>query len=424
MDQILPYGKGYLDCKGLETIDYQVLHSRLAGYKPGMSEKELVINALNNPIGSRRLRELSPGKKKVVILASDHTRPVPSKILMPLLLDEIRKGNPHADITILIATGCHRGTSKKELENKFGKEILEKERICIHDCDKSPLADMGLLPSGCRLLVNREAADADLLVAEGFIEPHFFAGFSGGRKSVLPGVAGRETVLANHSGHFIDSCNARTGVLKNNPIHQDMIFAARKVGLDFICNVILNGQKEIVYAVAGDCGEAHKAGCDFLTQKCKVLSKPADLVITSNGGYPMDQDIYQAVKGMTAAEAIVKKNGVIIIAAKAENGYGGEGFYQIFRKEKDLKTMISTFTGTPPSETIPDQWQAQILARVLCRASVIFISDVSDEIVKTFQMIPAHSMEEALERAREKLNKERWDTIIIPDGVSVVTFAV
>ena len=204
-------------------------------------------------------------------------------------------------------------------------------------------------------------------------------------------------------------------------MHKDMVFAARKVGLDFILNVVINPEKKIVYAAAGDCEEAHLKGCEFLKEQCGISSKPMDLVVTTNGGYPLDQNIYQAVKGMTGAEPIVKEGGVIIMIAKCQDGHGGEVFYKTFEEEKDLKRMIQGFIDTPPEKTRVDQWQSQIFARVLCKARIIFISDMPDEMVENFQLIPAHSMEEALKKAEKIINKERWDTAVIPDGVSVIS---
>lgn len=205
-----PYGKVY------NTLDLPrervqgILRGQIAAYDPGKSQEELVEESLRRPIGSPGLAELSRGKDRVTIIASDHTRPVPSRLLIPPMLREIRRGNPGAEITILIATGCHRGTTRRELADKFGPEIVERERIVVHDCDSGgDLRFLGLLPSGGQCWVNRWACEADLLVSEGFIEPHFFAGYSGGRKSVLPGVAGRGTVLANHCAEFIDSPRAR-----------------------------------------------------------------------------------------------------------------------------------------------------------------------------------------------------------------------
>ena len=217
---LFPYGKEKISYDFQEKELVGVLTSSIENYEPKAGEYELVKNAMENPVGAQSLCELARGKKNVVIIASDHTRPVPSKIIMPLMLHEIRKGSPDADITILIATGCHRGTSKQELVDKFGEEIVANENIYIHDCDeREKLVNIGKLPSGGECEINSIAYHADLLVSEGFIEPHFFAGYSGGRKSVLPGVAGRTTVLANHCSEFINHPNARTGILEGNPIH-------------------------------------------------------------------------------------------------------------------------------------------------------------------------------------------------------------
>ena len=199
----LPYGKSHIVCEVPDEQIVDVLNSNIQHYVPEGTPDELVANAMANPIGSSTLEEMAKGKKKITIIASDHTRPVPSKVIIPPMLAAIRKGNPDAEITILIATGCHRETKLDELIDKFGSEIVEKEHIVIHDCDTEDVVDLGKLPSGGALVVNSVAVNADLLVAEGFIEPHFFAGFSGGRKSVLPGVAGRKVVLANHNGAFM-----------------------------------------------------------------------------------------------------------------------------------------------------------------------------------------------------------------------------
>ena len=202
----LPYGKGHITANIPDERYNGSLVSKMTEYVPTKGQTELVKEALEHPIGTPKLSEMAIGKKKIVIISSDHTRPVPSKIIMPLLLEEVRKGNPDADITILISTGLHRETTKEELIGKFGEDIVKNEKIVIHDCDdKENLVDLGKLPSGGELIINKLAYEADLLVAEGFIEPHFFAGFSGGRKSILPGIASRVTVCYNHNADFIDS---------------------------------------------------------------------------------------------------------------------------------------------------------------------------------------------------------------------------
>lgn len=416
----LPYGKEYLNVSIEEEHLAGALVSELHSYQPPKSGKELVQDALEHPIGSPRLCDMAVGKKNIVIISSDHTRPVPSHIIMPLLLAEIRKGNPEANITILISTGLHRLTTTAELEGKFGKEITDNENIIVHDCDKHEMTYLGKLPSGGNLIINKLATDADLLIAEGFIEPHFFAGFSGGRKSVLPGVASRETVMYNHNSAFIASPYARTGVIENNPVHNDMLYAARAARLDFIVNVVIDAAHDPIFAVAGDCDLAHRVGREFLASRCQVDAIPSDIVISTNGGYPLDQNIYQSVKGMTAAEATVKEGGVIIMLSKASDGHGGKSFYETFRDEPDLDRMVKTFLERTPDQTIVDQWQSQIFARVLQKAHVIFISSCDDTLIEDLHMIPAHSIEEALEKATRIVGKEDYKITVIPDGVAVI----
>ena len=413
-----PYGKTHL------TYDFDevnVLTSSIEEYDPGKSESQLVAEAMANPQGGLKLQELVKDKQNIVIIASDHTRPVPSKVIMPPMLAAIREGNPNADITILISTGCHRETTKEELIAKFGEEIVEKEKIVIHDCDDTEnLVNIGTLPSGGQCIVNRIAVEADLLLAEGFIEPHFFAGFSGGRKSVLPGIAARETVLANHCSEFIAHPCARTGILEGNPIHADMLWAAKQAKLRYIVNVVLNGEKQVIYAVAGELEAAHKKGTDFLSSLCGVETEPADIVISTNGGYPLDQNVYQAVKGMTAAEAAVKEGGVIIMLADSSDGLGGDHFYHQLADEKDINKTMDLFLSRSRNETVPDQWQSQIFIRILQKATVIYISNMDDAIVEAMHMIPAKDLCDAMEKAKKLLKKEIPVITAIPDGVAVM----
>lgn len=422
MKEILfPYGKGKISHVFQESELAGILTSSIHDYLPAADEAELIKKAMKNPIGSQTLGELAKGKERITIIASDHTRPVPSKLIMPAMLREIRDANPHAKITILIATGCHRGTTKDELVQKFGSEIVANEEIYIHDCDeREKLVNIGTLPSGGDCEINSIACEADLLIAEGFIEPHFFAGFSGGRKSVLPGVAGRATVLANHCSEFIAHPNARTGVLEDNPIHKDMLWAAKQAGLKYIVNVVLNEDKKVIYACAGDPEQAHKQGTEFLASLCGAKAVDADIAISTNGGYPLDQNVYQAVKGMTAAEATVKEGGVIIMLAASSDGVGGDHFYHQLADEADIHKTMNAFLQRDRNETVPDQWQTQIFLRVLMHAKVIYISEVSDEIIEKLHMIPAHSIEEAIAKAKVLLGKSDVRIAAIPDGVSVM----
>ena len=418
---VFPYGKECLEYDFNSNELVGVLESSINHYKPDFSESELIENALASPHGASTLDVLARGKKNIVIIASDHTRPVPSKLIIPPMLREIRKASPDAKITILIATGCHRGTTKDELVAKFGKDIVDNESIYIHDCDESDmLVNIGTLPSGGECIINKLAHEADLLLAEGFIEPHFFAGFSGGRKSVLPGVCARKTVLANHCSEFIANPNCRTGILENNPMHLDMLWAAKRANLAFIVNVVLNDKKEVIFATCGDVEMAHRAGTDFLSSLCGVKAIDADIVITTNGGYPLDQNVYQAVKGMTAGEATVKKGGIIIMLAKSNDGIGGAHFYNQLSSESDINKTMELFLSRGRNETVPDQWQTQVMLRVLQHAEVIYISSMDDETIKNMHMTPAHSIEEALKIAKAKLGKNDVKIVAIPDGVSVI----
>ncbi len=417
----LPYGRGTVEVKIPKNRLLGVLESKAHNFKPDSTQEELVQSALDNPVNSQTLRELMKDKENVVIISSDHTRPVPSKVTMPILLQEIRKGNPQAKITILIATGFHRLTTREELIDKYGEKVVAEENIVIHDStDENSLLHLGTLPSGGPLWINRAAVETDLLIAEGFIEPHFFAGFSGGRKSVLPGIAGRDTVLANHCAEFISSPFSRTGNLNENPLHVDMLWAGKQAKLAFILNVVIDSEKRVIAAFAGHSEDAHIEGCKFVEELAAVKAAPADIVITSNGGYPLDQNIYQAVKGMTAAEATCKQGGVIIILAAINDGHGGEEFYHWLADAPCVTHVTKKILAIPRHETIPDQWEAQVLARVLEKYKVILVTAEGDpKLVTDMHMMHASSAEEALKMAEEIMGSDSSITVV-PDGVSVI----
>lgn len=380
-----------------------------------------VRRALESPIASERLRRLAEKAKNCVIICSDHTRPVPSRHLIPAMLEEARRDNPAIDITLLIATGCHRGTTRDELVAKFGPEIVGKEKIVIHDClDETMLQDAGVLPSGGRLILNRLALETDLLISEGFIEPHFFAGFSGGRKSVLPGIASRETVMANHCAEFIASPRARTGILTDNPIHRDMLFAARRAKLAFIVNTVIDAGKRIVRTFAGDPEQAHAAGVEFCRKQARIEVPESDIVITTNGGYPLDMNVYQSVKGMTAAEAVCRKGGVIIMAAGCCDGHGGTGFFEALSKAASPEEILAAVLARPRNATVPDQWQYQILARILKDFKVVmYAPECPKELLRAMKLDAAATPDEALAKAFARCGKNA-KVAVIPEGVSVI----
>lgn len=420
----LPFGKEKIKFELPEEQVAGVLVSHAHEYKAPKSEAELVADALANPIGSPKLSELAKGKKNCVIISSDHTRPVPSHIIMPQLLAELRKGNPDIDITILIATGMHRATTKEELIAKYGKEIAEHEKFVIHvSRNDEDMVSVGTLPSGGDCRINKVAANADLLISEGFIEPHFFAGMSGGRKSVLPGIASKVTVLANHCSEFINSPNARTGILQGNPIHEDMLYAAKAAKLAFICNVVIDADKKVIAAFAGDREKAHYAGADFEMKLAGVKPVPADIVITTNGGHPLDQNIYQSVKGMTAAEATCKEGGVIIDVSSCSDGHGGEDFYNNLKNAESIQKAMDEILARGRNETVFDQWEAQILMRMLLKFTIIMVTEAPQQMVEDMHMKYAASIDDALAMAKDVLAKKGITDpkiTVIPDGVSVI----
>ena len=412
------YGKGAIEFDAA-AADAAVIESRIGELKATGSGREIVRAAIENPIGSPRLRELAKGKRSCVVIISDHTRPVPSKDILPEMFAELETGSPGISITLLVATGFHRPTTTAELEAKLGPEIMARVKVVLHD-SRNPDSNVrvGTLPSGAPCVIDRVAADAELLVSEGFIEPHFFAGFSGGRKSVLPGVADQVTVLGNHCSKFIDSPNARTGKLDGNPLHEDMVAAAKFAKLAFIVNVVIDEAKKTVAAFAGDPYAAHRTGCDFLLGYAKVAPKFADIVITSNGGAPLDQNLYQCVKGMTAAEATCNPGGVIIDCVECADGHGGESFYRSLRDCASADAFYAQCLATPQDRTIPDQWEAQILARIIRNFTVIVVSRPEMKtMVEEMKMRYAATLDEALEMAHA-LGKR--SLTVIPNGISVI----
>jgi nickel-dependent lactate racemase len=415
----IPYGRSHIHANIPDERLEGILVSQAHHYQPEAGEEELIRMSLEHPIASPRLRELAKGRKKIVIITSDHTRPVPTKIIAPQLLAEIRCGNPDADITFLVATGFHRPCTNEELLHKFGPDLFETEKIVIHDCaDESSMIPAGKLPSGGDLVISKLAMEADLLIAEGFIEPHLFAGFSGGRKSVLPGIVSKVTVLANHCSEFIAHDKARAGILDGNPIHVDMRFAAKQAKLAFILNVALDTHKRIIKSFAGDMEQAHRAGCKFVGDLAAVEAKFADIIITSNGGYPLDQNIYQHVKSLSSAEATCNQRGVIIACSACSDGHGSEDLYHGLRG--GARAAMDAIMNIDRERTIPDQWATQIMARILLKHTVIFVTDCCDHrMIQEMGFATAFTLEEAVLAARAIVGANAKMTVI-PDGVSVI----
>lgn len=416
----VPYDRKRLRVRLPERNVAGVLAGRQGDYEPDAEQEGLIERALDGPYGTPRLDELCRGKRDIVIISSDHTRPVPSRVTMPILLRRVHAAAPEARVRILVATGMHRASTHEELVDKYGERIVAEEEIVMHVAtDDAAMVEVGTLPSGGACIINRIAAEADLLVAEGFIEPHFFAGFSGSRKSVLPGVESYKTIMYNHNGQFVHDARSRAGVLEGNRVHADMMAAAEMAGLAFILNVVLDGEHRVIGAFAGDIHAAHEAGCSFVRELAGVRAVDCDVAITTNGGYPLDQNIYKVVKGMTAAEATLGDGGVIIAVAGCADGHGGEGFFDSIAGS-DPAEFEQACIDRPKDQTLPDQWTAQIFARILAHHPVILVTDLCDhEMIRAMHMTPAVSVDEAVQLAFDFKGPDARFAII-PDDLGVV----
>jgi lactate racemase len=413
------YGKSKLEFTVPSANLMQVIEpARIQAY----DEKQTILDALRHPIGSPTLRELTERVKKVLIIANDITRPMPSRLTIPLMIGEFYRAPEDYEITILIATGLHRKMTDSEISERFGDELTSKYPIVNHVAtDDSSLVHFGRMPSGNELYLNQLVAQSELVIAEGFIEPHFFAGFSGGRKAILPGVAGASTIMNNHSPRNIASPFASIANLQNNPIHLECVEAARLSGLKFILNVALNMEKQVIAAFAGSPFEAHEKGCEYVRGKMTVPCERADIVITSNNGYPLDRNLYQAVKGMDAAAKAVKPGGVIIIAAECMDGAGHHGFTDLIT---GCSSVVELYEKMSMGEPQHDKWQAQVLARILKDYTVVLVSNgLTKELTQRMFMQPAKDMDDALRIAFGKMG-ESATVNVLPEGPVVVPTAI
>ena len=417
----IPYGTTGLELSR-DVTGAEVLESAIGTLKAEGSEDDIVRKAMAEPIGSPKLSELAKGKKTATIIISDHTRPVPSKHILPFMLAELREGNPDIDITLLIATGFHRPTTHEELVNKVGEKIANEEKFVCHDSrDAASNVEIGVLPSGAKLVIDKVAAETDLLVAEGFIRAPLLRRLlrrpqERPPRCVRPGHRAGQPLLQVHRL----PC-ARTGILEGNPLHIDMVAAAKLAKLQYIVNVVIDEEKHVAAAFAGDPFQAHETGCAFLKGFCKVKpEKKGDIVITSNGGAPLDQNMYQSVKGLTAAEAAAAPGAVLIISTRCNDGTGGDSFYHALADCDTLEHLMERILATPMDKTDPDQWEYQILCRMMLKHRIIFVSEPAmQKTIEEMKLEYAPDLDTALDRAREAKGPDAH-LVIIPNGISVI----
>jgi nickel-dependent lactate racemase len=328
--------------------------------------------ALRSPVSGAPLRDrIRPGQT-VAISVCDGTRPQPRKLMIPAVLAELDGIIDRRDIVILVATGTHRANTEQELRSMLGDEVVDSVRIVNHDSrDKASLTWVGTLGNDVPVWLNSEWLAADIKITTGFVEPHFFAGFSGGPKMVAPGLAGLDTVLVMHDAARIAHPSATWGITDGNPVHDDVRAIAAATGVTYSLDVVLNRRKEIVAAFGGDVLQMHAAATRLARKLAmRPLAAPCDIVVTTGSGYPLDQNLYQSVKGMSAASRVISDGGMIICAAECRDGYPDHGSYRdVLRSAPTPEALLADISGR--AVTVPDQWQVQIQAQIQTRARVV-----------------------------------------------------
>jgi len=408
----LKYGDSY---KELNLPDKNLLKILELEKVPGISDVgKATIQALQNPINSKKLSEIAKGKRTAVIVVSDFTRGVPYKrpgfnILIPLIEELNAGGIKNENIKFLVGTGAHRPHTDKENRDNFGDEIVDNFEIISHECDKD-LVSLGKLSTGNELLVNKLIKESDLVVMTGLITTHYFGGYSGGRKGLLPGVTGRETIRANHA--MVKRPGVGIARLKENPINLEMDEAASKARVDFLINVVINDKKEVVKIAAGDLKEAFLAGVDACNKLYKVkIDRLADAVIASAGGYPKDVNLYQTMKTMNNAKEVVKEGGTIVMLTESREGIGSETFDKWLSKASSLDELLNT----KEKDIVVGGHTAVINSKILKRNEVYVISSMKKDFLEDRFFKYAESLEDALDKIKAK-HGEDFKAYLMPQG--------
>lgn len=392
-------------------------------FVPGLrAEQKSIQKALRSPTGTPPLREVAGSDDTVCVVFSDLTRPMPNQRVMPPLLDELAlAGVPDEQIVLINALGTHRPQSDEELMGMLGRDLVERYRVLQHDAWSDNLVEVAENASGHRVRVNRAYAEASVRILTGFIEPHFFAGFSGGPKAVLPGIADIDAILDNHSGEMLADAQATWAVTEGNPVWEEMVAVATAVAPTFLLNVTLNQRREITGVFAGEMMAAHRAGAAFVRETAmRPVPHPFDIVIASNSGYPLDLNLYQTVKGMSAAAQIVRPGGDIIIAAECWDGIPNHGEYKhILEEASSVDDLWETVTA--PGFRRHDQWEALMQARIQRRAEVhVYADGLSDEELQEALLTPCYSIEATVSRLLQRNPEAR--VAVLPDGPQTVPY--
>jgi len=412
MDVNLAYGRGQVTVSLPGDITRVIHPSHLPGLR---DERKSLIEALKAPIQSEPLLKQIRPDDHIVITFTDITRATPNARLIPWILEHLGD-HPKDQITLINQLGTHRPNTRAELEMMLTPEVVANYRVINHDCeDESKLVQVGTTTTGAPALLNKTALDADLRIVTGFIEPHFFAGFSGGPKGLMPGVAGLKTVMSNHGAHHINDPNSTFGITHGNPLWEELLRIAKLAGPSFLVNVTLNEERDITGVYAGDLEEAHREGCKVVRQSAmQDVDEPFDIVITTNSGYPLDMNLYQGVKGMSAGARILKEGGLLILACECEEGVpSGSPMDQLLREALSPEELL-TMMASPGFER-PEQWQAQIQALVQRKADVRVFCSLPDETLLAAHLTPCHDISKTVEEHLSTLGNDAR-IAVLPQG--------
>ena len=415
------YGEKGLDFMLPDDLNVEVVHSRPE--EPLKDPKNEIRKAIDTPASSPPLREILKKRKngKICIVISDSTRPVPTRVILEPLLELFSELHiSDVEVQLLVATGLHRKTTPEELKRILGKDIMIRFDIINHVAeDLSSLDFLGTNSFGTPIYINKVYLEASVKIITGYVEPHFFAGFAGGRKSLVPGIAGEQTIISNHSARNIASSHARFGILKNNPIYEDAWEIAKmpKVKPDFLINVCINPQHQITKVAAGALQVYHEL-VQYQENLCFFdIKDPFDVIIAGNGGYPLDLNLYQAVKSMALGELGVKKGGTVISINECKDKVGQPKFEELINFGICAEEMFDKVTNGVI--TCKDQWEIQALTRVLSHCNVIVVSSMKEVELGNIGLKWAESVEKAIEWCCKQYGSS-MRVLVLPDGPAII----
>jgi nickel-dependent lactate racemase len=394
-------------------------------YRAGAADPSgLLRAALERPVAGPPLRDLVRPGQTVAISICDGTRPQPRHLVVPALLEQLDGIARLEDVVLLVATGTHRGNTEAELRTMLGDEVFDAVRVVNHDSrDASSLRFVGVHGRDVPVWLNREWLDADVRITTGFVEPHFFAGFSGGPKLVAPGLAGLDTVLVLHDAQRIGHPDATWGVIEGNPVHDDIRAVVAGAGrVDFAFDVVLNREQDIVEAYGGELFAMHAAARSAVRRLAmRPVPRLFDVVVTSNAGFPLDQNLYQSVKGMSAAATVVKPGGVIVCAVECRDGFPDHGSYrQVLSSASSPSELLRTITGR--AKATPDQWQVQVQAKIQCKAQVfVHSSFLSDDDLVAAHFQPTHDVSRTVADALHAAGSNAA-VCVLPEGPQTIPY--